>query len=127
MCSVDSSTNSMRSLLCLHVKYARTFSKRLSSNRHDATVGLINGASLTLTSIGRFLPGQAQVKNKIKCVYRLLWNEALKKDISMIFIHIISMLSCKLSLCVIAVDWNGYPFVLQGRGRRLTSVLRLMP
>ncbi len=29
----------------------------------DATVALINGASLTLTSIGRFLPGQAQVKN----------------------------------------------------------------
>lgn len=25
----------------------------------DATVALINGASLTLTSIGRFLPGQA--------------------------------------------------------------------
>lgn len=38
----------------------------------DVTVALINGASLTLTSIGRFLPGQAQVKNKIKRVDRLL-------------------------------------------------------
>lgn len=32
----------------------------------DATLALINGASLTLTSIGRYLPGAAQVKNKIK-------------------------------------------------------------
>ncbi len=63
----------------------------------DATVALINGASLTLTSIGRFLPGQAQVKNKIKRVD------------PMIFKSIISMLTCKLSLCVIAVDWSGYP------------------
>lgn len=30
----------------------------------DATLALINGASLTLTSIGRYLPGAAQVKNK---------------------------------------------------------------
>ncbi|EEE2004102.1 IS4/IS5 family transposase, partial [Salmonella enterica subsp. enterica serovar Kotte] len=28
----------------------------------DATIALINGASLTLTSIGRYLPGTAQVK-----------------------------------------------------------------
>ena len=34
----------------------------------DATIALINGASLTLTSIGRYLPGNAQVKNKIKRV-----------------------------------------------------------
>jgi hypothetical protein len=37
----------------------------------DATIALINGASLTLTSIGRYLPGNAQVKNKIKRVDRL--------------------------------------------------------
>jgi hypothetical protein len=35
----------------------------------DATMALINGASLTLTSIGRFLPGSAQVKNKIKSAW----------------------------------------------------------
>ncbi|OKB64193.1 IS4 family transposase [Serratia marcescens] len=75
----------------------------------DATVALINGASLTLTGIGRFLPGQAQVKNKIKRVDRLLGNEALQKDTPMIFKHIISMLTSKLPLCVIAVDWSGYP------------------
>lgn len=50
----------------------------------DATTALISGASLTLTSIGRFLPGRAQVKNKIKRVDRLLGNKALQRDISMI-------------------------------------------
>ncbi|CDH03439.1 transposase (fragment) [Xenorhabdus bovienii str. feltiae Moldova] len=40
----------------------------------DATMALINGASLTLTSVGRFLPGNALVKHKIKRVDRLLGN-----------------------------------------------------
>ncbi len=75
----------------------------------DATVALINGASLTLTSIGRFLPGNAQVKNKIKRIDRLMGNEALHRDIPMIFRNITSMLTRQLSLCVIAVDWSGYP------------------
>jgi hypothetical protein len=75
----------------------------------DATVALLNGASLTLTSIGRFLPGQAQVKNKIKRVDRLLGNSALHNDIPLIFNNIIAMLTRQLSLVVIAVDWSGYP------------------
>lgn len=75
----------------------------------DATVALINGASLTLTSIGRFLPGAAQVKNKIKRVDRLLGNKALHHDIPLIFRNIITLLTSQLSLCVIAVDWRGYP------------------
>ena len=85
------------------------FHKYRQNGLIDATVALINGASLTLTSIGRFLPGQAQVKNKIKRVDRLLGNEALQKDIDMIFKHIISMLTSTLPLCVIAVYWSGYP------------------
>ncbi|HBZ7669891.1 TPA: IS4 family transposase [Klebsiella variicola subsp. variicola] len=75
----------------------------------DATTALISGASLTLTSIGRFLPGRAQVKNKIKRVDRLLGNKALQSNIPMIFKNIISMLTGQLSLCVIAIDWSGYP------------------
>lgn len=75
----------------------------------DATIALINGASLTLTSIGRYLPGPAQVKNKIKRVDRLLGNEYLHRDIPLIFSNIIAMLTSQLSLCVIAVDWSGYP------------------
>lgn len=75
----------------------------------DATLALINGASPTLTSIGRYLPGAAQVKNKIKRVDRLLGNESLHCDIPLIFKGFINMLTQKLSLCVIAVDWSGYP------------------
>ncbi len=86
----------MRSPLCLLAKYV--------------TIALINGASLTLTSIGRYLPCTAQVKNKIKCVDRLLGNESLHRDIPLIFRSIISMLTNRLSFCVIAVDWSGYPF-----------------
>lgn len=74
----------------------------------DATIALINGASLTLTSIGRYLPGLARVKNKIKRVDRLLGNESLHRDIPLIFNNIIAMLTSQLSLCVIAVDWSGY-------------------
>lgn len=84
----------------------------------DATIALINGASLTLTCIGRYLPGPAQVKNKIKRVDRLLGNEALHRDIPLIFRNIIAMSTSQLSLCVIAVDWSGYPsqehYVLRG-------------
>ncbi|AKH64052.1 transposase [Photorhabdus thracensis] len=75
----------------------------------DATMALINGASLTLTSIGRFLPGQAQVKNKIKRVDRLLGNTAPHNDIPAIFNNITAMITRQLPLCVIAVDWSGYP------------------
>lgn len=75
----------------------------------DPTIALINGASLTLTGIGRFLPGTAQVKNKIKRVDRLMGNESLHRDIPLIFSSITSMLTRQLSLCVIAVDWSGYP------------------
>lgn len=77
----------MRSPLWLFIKYARVFSQCLSAPFHkyrqnaliDATVALMNGASLTLTSIGHFLPGKAQVKNKIKRVDRPLGNESLPR------------------------------------------------
>lgn len=52
----------------------------------DATSAVINGASLTLTSIGRHLTGTASVKNKIKRVDRMLENPHLQNDVSIIFI-----------------------------------------
>lgn len=85
------------------------FHKYRQNGRIDATVALINEASLTLTSIGRFLPGRAQVKNKIKRIDHLRCNESLHRDTSLIFKSIISLLTSQLSLCVIAVEWNGYP------------------
>lgn len=85
------------------------FHKYRQNGLIDATTALINGASLTLTSIGRYLPGSAHVKNKIKRVDRLLGNASLHRDIPLIFKSIISMLTSQLSLCVIAVDWSGYP------------------
>lgn len=75
----------------------------------DATTALTRGASLTLTSIGRHLPGSAQVKHKIKRADRLLGNVSLHKDIPLIFQNITSLLTRQLSWCVIAVDWSGYP------------------
>ncbi|STM01386.1 transposase [Escherichia coli] len=51
----------------------------------DATNAVINGASLTLTSIGRHLTGTASVKNKIKRVDRLLGNRHLQNEVSTIF------------------------------------------
>ena len=47
----------------------------------DATAAISRGASLTLSSIGRYLPGNARVKNKIKRIDRLLGNDALHRDI----------------------------------------------
>lgn len=84
------------------------FHKYRQNTLLDATLALINGASLTLTSIGRYLPGPVQVKNKIKRVDRLLGNKSLHSNIPLIFKGIITMLTQKLSLCVIAFDWSGY-------------------
>jgi len=63
----------------------------------DATLALINGASLTLTSIGCYLPGAAQVKNKIKRVDRLPGNQSLHRGIPVIFKGIITMLTRKIT------------------------------
>lgn len=52
----------------------------------EATSAVINGASLTLTSIGRHLTGTASVKNKIKRVDRLLGNPICKMRFPQFFI-----------------------------------------
>ncbi|BBI91305.1 transposase [Serratia symbiotica] len=75
----------------------------------DATAALTRGASLTLISIGRYMSGAAQVKNKIKRADRLLGNAARHSDIPKIFHNITSMLTQHLPWSVIAVDWSGYP------------------
>ncbi|MEI7265082.1 IS4 family transposase, partial [Pectobacterium carotovorum] len=47
----------------------------------DMTVALTRGASLSLTSIGRYLPGPARVKHKIKRVDRHLNSDLMFSDI----------------------------------------------
>ncbi|MFP2240985.1 IS4 family transposase [Pseudescherichia vulneris] len=98
-------------------RVCQTFFRNALSSTHqyrqnaiiDSTVALVNGATLSLTSIGRHLPGIARVKDKIKRVDRLLGNSLLHNDIPMIFHHITSMMTKNMPWCVIAVDWRDYP------------------
>lgn len=73
------------------------------------TVALTRGASLSLTSIGRYLPGPARVKHKIKRVDRHLNSDLMFSDVPAVYQKLVSRLTSSLSLCVIAVDWSGYP------------------
>ncbi|MER3384481.1 IS4 family transposase [Pectobacterium aroidearum] len=75
----------------------------------DMTVALTRGASLSLTSIGRYLPGPARVKHKIKRVDRHLNSDLMFSDVPAVYQKLVSRLTRSLSLCVIAVDWSGYP------------------
>lgn len=71
-------------------------------------VALCNGAELTLTSLGRSLPGRAHVKNKIKRVDRALGNPALHDDIPLIQQMLTRSITSLMPFCVIAVDWTGW-------------------
>lgn len=69
----------------------------------DATNAVINGASLTLTSIGHHLTGTSSVKNKIKRGNRYLQNE-----VSTIFQRITQKITRGMSRVVILIDWSAY-------------------
>lgn len=69
---------------------------------------LCNGAELTLTSLGRHLPGRAHVKNKIKRVDRALGNPALHRDLPRIQHLLTHTITSLMPFCVIAVDWTGW-------------------
>lgn len=75
----------------------------------DAVSAVINGASLSLTSIGRHLPGQACVKHKIKRIDRLLGNTHLHDEVSVVFTQITRRLVKNMSRVFILVDWTSYP------------------
>lgn len=109
-------TISRRSPLCLHVHYAKisltTYWPLCIFYRQksliDATNAVINGAFLTLTSIGRHLTGTASVKNKIKRVDRLLGNRHLQNEVSTIFQRITQKITRGMSRVVILIDWSAY-------------------
>ena len=74
----------------------------------DATSAVINGASLTLTSIGRYLPGQAHVKHKIKRADRLLGNPRIQQEVPGIFNLITWRIVQQMPRVFILVDWSSY-------------------
>ncbi|CTQ18088.1 Putative oxidoreductase ydbC (fragment) [Klebsiella variicola] len=74
----------------------------------DATSAVINGSSLTLTSIGRHLTGTASVKNKIKRVDRLLGNPHLQNEVSTIFQRVTQRITQGMPRAVILIDWSAY-------------------
>lgn len=74
----------------------------------DATSAVISGASLSLTSIGRYLPGTACVKHKIKRMDRLLGNTRLHGECSAVFQRLTRRLTQHMPQVFILVDWSGY-------------------
>lgn len=72
------------------------------------SVALTRGADLTLTSLGRYLPGFARVKSKIKRVDRALANPGLFHDLPRIQQQLTRRITASLPFCVIAVDWTGW-------------------
>jgi len=73
----------------------------------DMTNSLFNKSQLTLTSIGRHLLGEADVKHKIKRVDRWLGNEGLQKEIPNIYKAIFQDLLANRKNIEILVDWSG--------------------
>lgn len=69
--------------------------------------GLVKGNRLTLTSIGRHLPGKAFIKHKIKRVDRFLSSRKLHKDINEIYAQVAHQVLKTLPFYVIAIDWSG--------------------
>ena len=73
----------------------------------DCVDGLIRGNELSLTSIGRHLPGKAKTKHKIKRVDRLLGNTSVHDDLPALYRSISRALLKGLPNYVIAIDWSG--------------------
>jgi hypothetical protein len=69
--------------------------------------GLIAGNTLSLTKIGRHLPGKAKVKHKIKRVDRFIGNQKLHDENTAISAAIARRITACLPSCVIAIDWSG--------------------
>ncbi|ATG75514.1 hypothetical protein AN401_18060 [Zobellella denitrificans] len=69
--------------------------------------GLITGNTLSLTRIGRHLPGKACVKHKIKRVDRFLRNEKAHQDCVTMSAALTRRITDCLPCCFIAIDWSG--------------------
>lgn len=73
----------------------------------DMVNALLNQSQLTLTSIGRHLPGDADVKHKIKRVDRWLGNLGLYQESQNIYKAIFHNVLIQRKKLEILVDWSG--------------------
>lgn len=84
-----------------------SFNQARVKSVYQSAQGLIRGNELSLTSIGRNLPGKAKTKHKIKRVDRLLGNSSLHNELAAMYIAISRRLLKRIPNYVIAVDWSG--------------------
>lgn len=90
----------LKSLSSMHTK------TRKSIESH--TRSLLSGkANLSLSSIGRHLPGRAHVKHKINMCWRFLSNKKLHKQQVVIYQSVFALILTPLKEILIAVDWTG--------------------
>lgn len=89
-----------KSLFWMHTKTRKSITSHVKS--------LLGGqASLSLSSIGRHLPGKAQVKHKINMCWRFLSNKKIHDAQGAIYKSIFSSVLTPLNELLIAVDWTG--------------------
>lgn len=79
----------------------------------DITTSLLNNSTLTLTSLGRHMKGEAYTKHKIKRVDRWLGSTGLYSQLLEIYKAIFSSLLLKRKTLFIIVDWSGCCNVLE--------------
>lgn len=73
----------------------------------DVAWGLVNGAKLTCTALGREIQRTTDEKHRIKAVDRLLNNQHLIKETPQIYKELTSRLLKSLPELFILVDWSG--------------------
>lgn len=89
-----------KSLSWLHTKTRKTLISHVQS--------VLGGhAQLTLTSIGRHLPGKSKVKHKINRCWRLLSNRKLHREQVALYKSLSAPVLAPLNELLIAVDWTG--------------------
>lgn len=89
-----------KSLTWMHTK------RRNSLITHVQSI-LGGQAHLSLSSLGRHLPGKAQVKHKINMCWRFLSNKKIHSSQVAIYRSVFSSLLSPLNELIIAVDWTG--------------------
>ena len=73
-----------------------------------AVSGLLRGGTLTLTHLGRSLPGSSFTKHKIKAVDRLLGNSRLHRERLDVYREMSATLLSGAQRPVILVDWSDF-------------------